>query len=196
MPDAWSPRTAMISTGRPGENQGAVAAARGPDPHSPGGHVGARLERLARLVAIAGGMLMIAVVLMTVISVLGRYLFNAPIPGDYEVTELALGIAVFAFLPYCHARSGNIAVEFFTGRLHPRYQAVLAAGHSVVFALVAGLVTWRLLVGGMHKLRDGETTLFLGIPLHWAYFPALIGAGLLTAICVLVVCRKVRALRR
>ena len=148
------------------------------------------------MVAIAGGLLMVGVVLMTVISVLGRYLFSAPIPGDYEITELALGIAVFAFLPYCHARGGNIVVEFFTGRLRPRYQAALAAVHSVVFTLVAGLVTWRLLVGGMHKLRDGETTLFLGIPLHWAYFAALPCAGLLTAICVLVALRYAHALRR
>ena len=177
----------MTSAGKPGEDQEAAATAR---------HVGAHLERLARMVAIAGGLLMGGVVLMTVISVLGRYLFNAPIPGDYELTELACGIAVFAFLPYCHARSGNIVVEFFTGRLRARYKTALATVHNLAFTLVAGLITWRLFVGGMHKLQDGETTLFLGIPLHWAYFPALLGAGLLTAICVLVVSRHVRALTR
>ncbi len=185
----------MTSTGRPGEHQEAAAAARGRE-SLPGDHIGAHLERLARLVAIAGGVLLIGVVLMTVISVLGRYLLGAPIPGDYEITELALGIAVFAFLPYCHARSGNIVVEFFTGRLRARHKTALATVHHIAFTLVAGLITWRLFVGGVHKLRDGETTLFLGIPLHWAYFPALLGAGLLTAICVLVVCRQVRVLRR
>ncbi|MCY4497031.1 MAG: TRAP transporter small permease, partial [Rhodospirillaceae bacterium] len=125
---------------------------------------------MARLVAIAGGMLLIGVVLMTLISVLGRYLFNAPIPGDYELTELACGIAVFAFFPYCHARSGNVVVEFFTSRLGPRRKTALSAVHNIVFVLVAGLITWRLFVGGMHKLEDGETTLYLGIPIHWAYF--------------------------
>ena len=185
----------MPSTGRPGEYQEAAVTVRGPE-NLPGDHIGVHLERLARVVAIAGGMLMIGVVLMTVISVLGRYLFNAPIPGDYELTELACGIAVFAFFAHCHARSGNIVVEFFTGRLRARHKTALATVHNIAFSLVAGLITWRLFVGGMHKLQDGETTLFLGIPLHWAYFPALLGAGLLTAICVLVVCRQVRALRR
>ena len=186
----------MTSTGRPGEDQQAGDTARGPAPDVPGHRVGAHVERLAAQVAIAGGLLMFGVGLMTVISVLGRYLFNAPIPGDYEITELACGIAVFAFFPYCHARSGNIVVEFFTGRLSPRHKTALGTVHSVAFTLVAGLVTWRLLVGGVRKLQDGETTLFLGIPLHWAYFSALLGAGLLTAICVLVVFRHVHALRR
>ena len=190
----------MTSTGRPGEDQEAGDTARGAAPREPGDHIGthigAPLERLAATVAIAGGVLMFGVVLMTVISVLGRYLFNAPIPGDYEITELACGIAVFAFFPYCHARSGNIVVEFFTGRLSPRHKTALGTVHSIAFTVVAALVTWRLLVGGVRKLQDGETTLFLGIPLHWAYFSALLGAGLLTAICVLVVFRHVHALRR
>ena len=163
---------------------------------SPDGGLHHRLERLARIVAIAGGFLLIGVVSMTVISVLGRYLFNAPIPGDYELTELACGIAVFAFFPYCHVRSGNIAVEFFTGGLPTRHKTALDTVHNIAFTLVAGLITWRLFVGGMHKLEDGETTLFLGIPIHWAYFSTLLGAGLLTAICVLVVYRHARALRR
>ena len=161
-----------------------------------GSYLGVRLEGLARSFAIAGGVLLVAVVAMTVISVLGRYLFNAPIPGDYELTELACGIAVFAFFPYCHARNANIVVEFFTGRMPPYHRTVLDTVHAVVFALVAGLITWRLFVGAVHKLQDGETTLFLGVPVHWAYFCALAGAGLLTAICLLVVCRHVHALRR
>ncbi|MCY4088106.1 MAG: TRAP transporter small permease [Actinomycetia bacterium] len=186
----------MSSTGKPGEDREAGGTARGRAPYPPGRHIGALLERLARGVAITGGVLLVGVVLMTVTSVLGRYLFNAPIPGDYELTELACGIAVFAFFPYCHARSGNIVVEFFTGRLPPRHKTALGTLHSIAFTLVASLITWRLFVGGVHKLEDGETTLFLGIPIHWAYFSALLGAGLLTAICVLVVYRHVRALKR
>ena len=154
------------------------------------------MERLARMVAIAGGMLMIGVVLMTVISILARYLFNAPIPGDYEITELALGITVFAFsrtaTPEAATSSWGSSPAGCVRVTRSRWTWV----HNVAFTLVAGLITWRLLVGGMHKLEDGETTLFLGIPIHWAYFSALLGAGLLTAICVLVVYRHVHALRR
>ena len=44
----------------------------------------------------------------------------------------------------------------------------------------------------MHKFADRETTMFLGIPIHWAYFSALIGAGLLTVVCVLLLFRRLR----
>ena len=45
----------------------------------------------------------------------------------------------------------------------PRFRAALDAVHNIMFALVAGLITWRLFIGAMHKFDDGETTVFLGI---------------------------------
>lgn len=135
--------------------------------------------------AIAGGLLLIGIVVMTGISVLGRYLFNAPIPGDYEITGLACGVAIFTFFPYCHMKNANIVVEFFTGRMRPRSRAALDAMHNLAFAVVAALISWRLFVGGMQKHADGETTHFLGIPIWLGYFCALPGAVLLTAVCIL-----------
>ncbi len=151
-----------------------------------------RLERLTRVFALAGGLLLVGVMGMTVVSVVGRYLFNAPVPGDYEITELAIGIAVFAFFPYCHITNANIVVELFTGRMPERFKAALDAVHNLTFAVVAGLITWRLFIGAMHKFDDSETTVFLGIPVHWAYFSALLGAGLLTMVCVLLLFRRLK----
>ena len=168
----------------------------GPASGSPETRIGVWFERVSRTAAMAGGLLLIGVMAMTVISVVGRYAFNAPIPGDYEITELACGVAVFAFFPYCHMRNANIVVEFFTARLSPRRKTMLDTVHNFAFTVVAGLIAWRLFVGGLHKLADEETTLFLQIPIHWGYFPALLGAGLLTAVCVWVLYRHLRALAR
>ena len=186
----------MRRTGRPATDADTQRAPRGRSPGSEYYRTSGRIERLARAVAMAGGMLLVGVMAMTVASVCGRYFFNAPIPGDYELTELACGIAVFAFFPWCHVRNGNVVVGFFTSTMRPRHRAALDAVHGVVFTAVAGLVTWRLFVGGVHKYLDGETTLFLGIPLHWGYFSALLGAGMLTAVCALAVHRHLRACGR
>ena len=176
------------------------ARTAGPAPSGRDGSVDSRLdaglERLSRAFAIAGGMLLIGVVGMTVSSILGRHLFGMPIPGDYEITELTCGIAVFAFFPHCHVTNANVVVGFFTSRLRPRHRIVLDTMHSMAFTFVAVLIAWRLFVGGVRKLEDGETTLFLEIPIHWAYFAALIAAGLWTAVCLLASYRHVQALRR
>ncbi len=172
------------------------AGSGGPASGSADARLGAWVEGVSRMAAMAGGLLLIGVMAMTVISVIGRYVFNAPIPGDYEITELVCGVAVFAFFPYCHIRNANIVVEFFTVRLSPRRKTMLDTVHNFAFTIVAGLIAWRLCIGGLHKLADEETTLFLNIPIHWGYFPALLGACLLTAVCVWVLYRHLRALAR
>lgn len=153
------------------------------------------IERLTRAFAMAGGILLAGVMGMTVASVLGRLLFGTPVPGDYELTELACGIAVFTFFPYCHVTNANMVVDFFTSRLHPQHRAALDSVHSIAFTVMAGVIAWRLFVGALRKLQDGETTLFLAIPVYWAYIPALIAAGLLTVVGFLVIHRHLRALR-
>ena len=52
--------------------------------------------------------------LLVTVSVTGRYLIAAPIPGDYDLVAILSGCAVFAFLPYCQMVHGNVMVEFFT----------------------------------------------------------------------------------
>jgi TRAP-type C4-dicarboxylate transport system permease small subunit len=158
--------------------------------------VGVVLERATRGLALAGGLLLVGVLVMTVTSVAGRYLFNAPIPGDYEITELACGVAVFAFLPYCQLHRANIVVEFFTTRLPQKWKRLLDAIHSLAFTFVAVLLAWRLVVGGLGKMADGQTTLYLGIPLYWGYFLAVVGATALCLVCVWVFALQVRAIRR
>jgi TRAP-type C4-dicarboxylate transport system permease small subunit len=158
--------------------------------------VGIWLERATRALALAGGFLLVGVLLMTVTSVAGRYLFNAPIPGDYEITELVCGVAVFAFLPYCQLTGANIVVEFFTSRVSERWKRVLDAAHSLAFTGVAVLLAWRLAVGGLGKMADGQTTLYLGIPLYWGYFLAVVGAATLCVVCAWVFAVQVKAVRR
>ena len=43
--------------------------------------------------------------------------------------------------------------------------------HNFAFTLVAALIAWRLFVGGLHKLADEETTLFLTDPDPLGLFP-------------------------
>ena len=72
--------------------------------------MGRVLTRLARIFVIIGGICLTAAGLLTVVSVMGRYFINSPIPGDFELVEMACAVAVFSFLPYCQLRKGNVLV--------------------------------------------------------------------------------------
>ena len=146
--------------------------------------VGLLLLYLTRVFALLGGIILLAVVLMTTASVAGRYLFALPIPGDYEITEFGCGVAILLFFPFCEMTFGNIKAEFFTDRLAERKRAALDLVSEIVFLGVACLLTWRFVVGGLRRMGDGQTSMELGIPLWWGYVPGTFAMILLVLVCI------------
>jgi TRAP-type C4-dicarboxylate transport system permease small subunit len=138
------------------------------------------LERLTGLVAILGGLLALAVALLVTTSVLMRWLFNAPIDGDFEFVKMATAIAVFAYLPYTQARRGNIVVDTFTGWLPERARNLLDAFWDLVYAAFMGYVTYAMIWGTHAAFTNGETTMQRQL-LIW---PSI---ALSTALCGLLV---------
>src|SRR5918995_4732454 len=103
--------------------------------------LGRALHRIATGVALLGGLVLFALTLLTVISVLGRAAFSAPIPGDFELVELGMAVAIFAFLPYCQIVRGNGIVDLFTNQASPRTKALLDGVGNLLFTAIAALLT-------------------------------------------------------
>ncbi len=158
--------------------------------------VGGAIGALTRLLALVGGLFLLVAVVITLVSVVGRYGFGEPVPGDYELVEITCAVGVFLFFPFTHAVSGNITADFFTSGLSLRRQRLLDIANDVVFALVAALLTWRLSEGLMEKFASGETTILIRIPLWWAYSVAVLSMALLAVVCLMRIVAGIGALRR
>ncbi|MBM3526742.1 MAG: TRAP transporter small permease [Alphaproteobacteria bacterium] len=125
-------------------------AARPTDP------VGRALYSVVTAMAIFGGILCTVIAVMVTVSVTGRYLFSAPIPGDYDIVGIIAGCAIFAFLPYCQMIRGNVMVDFFTNGLAPRARIALDAFGSLLYLIIAILFTWRLHYGAFELYETNQ----------------------------------------
>lgn len=150
------------------------------------------LDRSCRLLATAGGLVLVGFALMTVVSVTRRYLFGEPIYGDFEMVEVGCAISVFAFLPYCQLHRGNVVVDFFTLRSPARLRAMLDAMGSLIYAAIAGLLTWRLTLGGYDMWRYGEETMVLGLSRWWGFIPIVAATLLLCLVCLYTTWRSLQ----
>lgn len=131
-------------------------AERASDGARPTDPVGRALFDIAKFLAIVGGGLVAVTAVMVTVSVTGRYLFAAPIPGDYDLIAIICGCAVFAFLPYCQMIRGNVVVDFFTSDISSFAKAILDAFGTLLYLLIAILFTWRLAYGGLELHASGE----------------------------------------
>lgn len=158
-----------------------------PKPRPP---LGRAVHILSDLFVTGGGLVLLGLALMTVVSIVGRFLFSLPVPGDFELVEIGCAIAVFAFLPYCQLHHGNVVVDFFTLRASSRTRNRLDSICSLIFCLIAALLTWRISLGGYDMYRYGEQTMILGLSRWWGFIPIVASLALLTLVCLYTCVRQ------
>jgi TRAP-type C4-dicarboxylate transport system permease small subunit len=120
--------------------------------------------RIARALALLGGVVALAVAGVVVVSVARRWLFSEPIPGDFELAQIGTAVAVFAFLPYCQIVRGNIIVDTFTAQLSARNRHRIDALWDLVYAAAMALVAMCLAWGTRDMFVSHEVSMVLRIP--------------------------------
>ncbi len=139
------------------------------------------LESLAKLCAITAGLLLTMITLMTCVSVVGRNTVGWTITGDFELTGAVAGAAVAMFLPWCQAKRGNIAVEFFTLRASAATRHRLDRLGALLLAGVMSLLTWRSGIGALNAWTSQSGSMMLGFP-EWIVYAFIVPGLALTAL--------------
>jgi len=138
------------------------------------------LERLARACAIAAGLLLTLITLMTCVSLIGRNTTGWTIAGDFELSGAAAGAAIALFLPWCQLRRGNIIVDFFTAKASAGTNAALDRAGALLLGLSMVLLTWRAVLGGLSAWTSKAGTMMLGFP-EWIVYCGIVPGLALTA---------------
>ena len=135
---------------------------------APTDRLGRALYAVTKVFALVGGLVLVAMTVMSLVSVVGRAAFSKPLPGDYELIQLGCAIAVSAFLPLCQMRGGHVIVDFFTAKSRPEVRAALDTLGALLVGLAAAVFAWRLTAGaiGLHQANDQST--ILEIPTWYA----------------------------
>lgn len=178
---------------------------------------------LARSLALLGGVVLVAVTVVTTVSVLGRAIVTMaymdvadgafgmtwlrlaaawlvsigarPIPGDFELVEAGTGFAIFAFLPWCQLNRGHASVDLFTSAMSPTVNRVINLVSEILMTGIVGLIAWRLWYGLADKHRYGETTFILQYPLWWAYAICMVAAAVGVLVSISMVGTRIMELR-
>ena len=152
-------------------------AAGGPGlTYGPGGRA---LLVASKLLAIAGGLVFVGIVVMSIVSITGRKLAAAPVPGDVEMLQMCAAFAASAFFAYCHLINGDVKVDFFTHGMAPRKVHAMDAFGSLLLALFGTVVGWRTAAGAIAIKEVGETSAILGWPVWIAQMLMVPGFAML-----------------
>lgn len=137
--------------------------------------IGRILWRLSYTLAIIGGLIFLILVAVSLVSIVGRKLFAAPVPGDMELLEMAAASAGACFFAYCHITYTDLKVDLLTIKLNPRVNAFLDFIASIAMVVFAYLLMWRTFVAAQGTLESGESSAILALPVAWFQFAMVPG---------------------
>lgn len=150
------------------------------------------LDKSSKTLAVASGLSLIAMALMSLRSIVGRAFFDSPLLGDYELVQMFSAIAVSLSLPYANWVKGHVIVDFFTAKASPRLNRVLDALAQALIALFSAVLCWNTLRGLVDLKSTGDASMLLEIPTWWTYGPIALAFALLCATAVYAISHPAR----
>lgn len=147
------------------------------------------VRQIGRLLGGASAVALVCLMVIVLVDVVGRSLFNRPLASGTELTEILMALMAFLSFPLLAYRQRDITVDLLdtvTGHTTKKIQAALS---GVFGALVFGLLAWQLAVFAHRAMSNGETTAELQFPLSYLWW-LMSALAVVTAVAALVVVFK------
>ena len=105
----------------------------------------AKWERRAEtLLGVVASVILLAMMLLTFVDVVARYIFSRPVRGAFEITELMLLVLIFAGLPLVSFTNEHALMDFIDRLLPSRAQRALEGLVQGVCAALMFLLAWQV----------------------------------------------------
>lgn len=101
-------------------------------------------SRADAVLGIAASAILFALMLLTFVDVVGRYLLNRPLRGGFEITELLLLVLIFAGLPLVSHADEHVTMDFIDRLLGPQARRALVRAVHGFCAAIMFLLTWLM----------------------------------------------------
>ena len=124
-------------------------------------HIIDRLEKLnltvTKYINGIGVFFLFVMMMVTVVDVTGRFLFNLPVTGSIEITGYLLLLTVFLGVPYASARGQHIRIDFISAKFKGRRALILESITLLVEITIFAVLVWQsirysVLMHTMHRV--------------------------------------------
>lgn len=140
-----------------------------------------KFDRAVRLLALAGGGVLVFLVVLTVVDVFMRKFLNAPIFGGQDIAMMSLVLVVFFGMAYCARIGGHVSVDLISNS-NPKLLRFTDLINNLIGAFVIGALCWHTATETYTDLINGRTTNM--VPVYYWPFEAAIAVccGLFTIV--------------
>ncbi|MBF5058050.1 tripartite AtP-independent periplasmic transporter subunit DctQ [Alcanivorax sp. 521-1] len=147
--------------------------------------IGTLLAGITNFVSVLGGLAIALMMFHVAFDVIGRYLFNTPLPGTITIVSYYyMSIAAFIPLAFAEQKDAHISVDVVTERLPPWIRNNLERLALLCSLAVFSLLAARSFVEAQGKYRMSASVVQgdADISIWFTYYMLPVGSGLMALI--------------
>jgi TRAP-type C4-dicarboxylate transport system permease small subunit len=128
------------------------------------------LKWMDRLTGLIGSVLLFLLMIVTFVDVCGRNLFNHPLTGASEITEILLACIIFLMLPQVAMKRMHIVIDLIDMISTHAMRIALEIFSAIASCAMFGLIGWQLWALGDKAVGYGDATPSLQLPLAPVFY--------------------------
>ncbi|MFH1123544.1 MAG: TRAP transporter large permease subunit [Pseudomonadota bacterium] len=140
------------------------------------------LAWVSRSMSSIGSVVLIAMMLVTTVDVIGRYIFNSPLTGANEIAEYLQVLVVYFGIAYTAVQKGHVAVDVLFNRLPQRGQGFLISFVSLAGAALFAVIAWESIVQSLVFKAAMRSSPVLDVPVWPFVLVVAFGSGILSLV--------------
>lgn len=127
------------------------------------------LNKLSDILKLIGAVALTAMMMLTVVDVIGRF-FKSPIFGSVELVGFLATIVVAAALPYTYKMDGHVGVEILVRLLPDKTQIWVDLFTRMLTLVLFILITWQMFLYAKDIQHTGEVSMNLQFPIYYIVY--------------------------
>ena len=154
------------------------------------------IRRVNYYVCVFSVIVAMAMMFLTTSDVIGRFFFDEPITGAYEITQYMLAVLVLSGIGYTQQVKGHVRVDIMSSKM-PRLAQLLINSFFTLLALIFfALLFYPALTEGLHSLRAGGFSDMLHIPVYPFKLFICVGVALISLELLVDLIISIKELKR
>jgi len=143
------------------------------------------LTQSTRYLNIIGIIAVVVLMLVITTDVIGRFIFNHPLPATIEITQYVMVIAVYGSVAYCAIERGHVSVELFVSMFPPKTQRIIDTVTSLLSLSLFASIVWASAKSLAMSWNRHEVSTTLGL-VTWPFRTVMLIGLILLSLVLLV----------
>jgi len=149
------------------------------------------LYKISKSISYLGMTCTILMMLMIVLDVIMRFLFNKPILGTVELASYMLSIIVFTTIPMVESEEGHISISILFDRLPRKIGTFIYAFVYIIGIGILVLISWSSFLLAADYMQRNRLTSILYIPVYPFVYLAAVCIALYALIMLINLLKRI-----